>query len=107
MHMMWDCPSVKTFWSQVARSVSSIVGAAIPYLPNILLLKYDSSLTLIDSHRVWLSGLTAAKIMLVTRWKPPHKLSITQGVQNFLDIFTRALHSSFEQRQGNNIRYIQ
>lgn len=46
-------------------------------------------LTLIVPKKwVWLSGLNAAKIMLVTIWKTPHKLSITQWQQNFLDILS-------------------
>ena len=35
---------------------------------------------------VILAGLTAAKKMIVVRWKPPHTLTIRQWVLTFLDV---------------------
>ena len=73
MHMMWDCPSMKTFWSQVAKSVSRIVGAAFSPSLQYFIVEDDSSLTFtVPQKRVWLSGRTEAKRMLMTRRKPPH-----------------------------------
>jgi len=41
--------------------------------------------------RIWLSGLTAAKKMLATRWKPSHTLSLHHWWNLLLDILALEL----------------
>lgn len=92
MHMMWECPLVNTFWSQISMLLSNILEISIPCVPNILLLNDDSSLNLtFIQRRLMLAGLTAAKRILVMRWKPPHCLSLSKWHLGFLDVLSLEL----------------
>lgn len=48
--------------------------------------------------RVLLVGLTAAKKLLVKRWKLPHKLNVYQWLLSFYELLT--LEASSAQAQG-------
>ena len=55
--------------------------------PYVHLLNDDTGLdTGSNSRKIWLAGLTAAKKMLAQRWKPPHDISPTHWLHNFLNI---------------------
>lgn len=68
------------------------MGLNIPCLPNIFLLNDDSTLSL-NRHRkiILFGGFTAAKKMLIMRWKPPHVLNVQQWYCSFLDILSLEL----------------
>lgn len=86
-HMFWDYPLVMAFWSQVAHRLSVLLGIPIPCSPGILILNDFSQIKLkVVGRRTMLAGLTAAKKMVATRWKPPHCLSIHAWSSMFLDI---------------------
>ena len=99
VHMMWECPEVLIFWRLVSKVLSQTIDITIPCLPHILLLNDDSSLNLtLSMKRVFLTGLTAAKKMLVIRWKPPHKLNIYQWKQSFYELLKLEASSARAQR---------
>ncbi len=79
----------------VSSSISDgryIYGISVPCSLIILLLNDDSQLLLYFSQRRYLFlGLTAAKKMLIQRWKPPHSLHITQWIALLYDIITSEL----------------
>ena len=101
-HIMWECPGVMHFWSMVAAELSSLLSVVIPPSPSVLLLNDISQLHLrAPQKRVFFSGLTAAKKLLASRWKPPHMLSLRQWALTFLDIVylelsTARLHGARE-----------
>ena len=86
-HMFWECPGVQLFWLQVTKSLSKILNKEVPCCPVLCLLNDNSRLLLsIHEKRIWLSGLTAAKKILVVRWKPPHTLSLDHWWHLLIDI---------------------
>lgn len=86
-HMVWECPGVVRFWELVADKLSAMLQVTVPLAPSVLILNELSQLSLQKSQeRVFLSGLTAAKKMVATRWKPPHTLTLRQWVLSFLDV---------------------
>ena len=55
--------------------------------PSLFLLNDVSQLSLNKTcKRIFFAGLTAAKKMIATRWKPPHTLTFRQWALTFLDI---------------------
>ena len=85
--MVWQCPEVNRFWHSVSSVMSSIIEGAIPHSQCLLLLNDTSSLKLtVNSKRLLLAGLTAAKRMIAYRWKPPHELSMTEWLSSYRDI---------------------
>ena len=86
-HMVWQCPEVNRFWYSVSSIMSSIIKGPIPLSPCLLLLNDTSSLKLtINNRRRLLAGLTAAKRMIVCRWKPPHTLLMRRWLSSYRDI---------------------
>lgn len=85
--MMWDCPPVAQFWTKVAATLSTLLSVTVPVDVPVLLLNDLSELN-IDrlKKRIVLAGLTAAKKMIVLRWKPPQVLSTRQWILSFLDV---------------------
>lgn len=83
--MMWNCPPVSKFWSEVAPKLTDLVSVTIPVTIPVLLL-IDLSVINVTKlkKRIVLAGLTAAKKLVSMRWKPPHSLSIRQWVFTFL-----------------------
>ncbi len=78
LHMMWECPGVFSLWLSISNILSCLIQTNIPCLPHILLLNDDTSLHLnFYRKRVLFAGLTAAKKMLIKRWKPPHVLNLS------------------------------
>ncbi len=62
LHMFWDCPNVKSFWTVVSSMLSVILGVTIPCCPRLLLLNDTSPLNLTSTQtHTLLAGLTAAK----------------------------------------------
>ena len=93
--MMWECPDVNTFWSRVSQILSEVMGTRIPLLPNVLMLNDDSAIRFtIPQRRLFLLGLTAAKKLLVLRWKPPHKLETKQWILVLMDMISLELYST-------------
>ena len=86
-HMVWQCPEVNRFWHSASSIMSIIIEVPIPFSPCLLLLNDTSSLKLtINNRRLLLAGLTAAKRMIVCRWKPPHALSVRKWLSSYRDI---------------------
>lgn len=86
-HMMWECPFVQAFWGRVSKVLSELLGTVIICNPILLLLNDDSQIHISGKQRkLLLSGLTAAKKLLVQRWLPPHNLSIRKWLIYFHDI---------------------
>ena len=86
-HMIWECPGVEHFWRIVQSEFSLLLSIPIPLSPSVFILNDLSQLKLTkSSKRVFLAGLTAAKKMIATRWKPPHILSRRQWLLNFIDV---------------------
>ena len=87
IHMVWDCPGVKSFWSMVSDRLSRALGCTIPCVPTLLLLNDLTDLDLSLIHQRWLLvGLTAAKKLIAQRWKAPHDLSYQHWVNTTIDI---------------------
>lgn len=86
-HMFWDCPPVGHFWSNVASKLSDLIHETVAVNTRVLVLN-DMSVFNISmlKKRVILAGLTAAKKLIATRWKPPHSLSIKAWTLSFLDV---------------------
>ena len=99
MHMMWECPGVFSFWFNISDILSHLLQTDIPCLPHILLLNDDSPLNLnFHKKRVLFAGLTAAKKMLIKRWKPPHTLNMSLWKILFYEILLLEISSARAQR---------
>lgn len=86
-HMVWECPEVSEFWSMVASKLSLLLAVDITPSPSMFILNDVSQLHLkCTQKRAFFAGLTAAKKMVATRWKPPHTLTFRQWALTFLDI---------------------
>ena len=87
VHMVWDCPGVRDFWSMVSNRMSIVLERTIPCSPTILLLNDFTGLDLSLMHQRWfLVGLTAAKKLIAQRWKAPHALSYQHWVNTVIDL---------------------
>ena len=101
--MVWECPSVISFWRLVADKLATLLQIDITPSPSLFILNDVSQLQLNATRsRVFLAGLTAAKKMVATRWKPPHTLTFRQWALTFLDIVylelsTARLHGAKEE----------
>ena len=106
MHLVWECPGVLEFWGKVINSLVDLVGVQLPMEPAVHLLNDDSHLSLTErTRKIWLAGLTAAKKIIVQRWKPPHDISHTHWLRNFLDISYLELSSArINNAQPNTIQ---
>ena len=77
LHMIWDCPPARLFWNKVASKLSTLTDVTVPVTVKTLILNDLSTLKLSKiQKRAVFAGLTAAKKMIATRWKPPHSMSI-------------------------------
>ena len=86
MHVMWECPGVSGLWREVIGVIADLTGVQFPMDPAVHLLNDDSRLGLPEKTRkVWLAGLTAAKKIVVQRWKS-HDISRVHWLRSFLDI---------------------
>ena len=95
LHVMWECPEVSRLWRKVIEIVTDITGVQFPMDPAVHLLNDDSHLSLAEKNRkVWLAGLTAAKKIVVQRWKSPHDISTVHWLRSFLDISYMELSST-------------
>ena len=75
--------------------VTDVTGVQFPMDPAVHLLNDDSHLSLAEKNRkVWLAGLTAAKKIVVQRWKSPHDISTVHWLRSFLDISYMELSSA-------------
>ncbi len=87
LHMMWDCPPVAQFWADVASTLSDLVSVSVPASVPVMILNDLSELNITRLNKcILLAGLTAAKKMIVTRWKPSQVLNIRQWILTFLDV---------------------
>ena len=94
-HMMWECPSAQAFWGRVSKVLSELLGTVITCNPILLLLNNDSQINITGKQRkLLLSGLTAAKKLLVQRWLPPHDLSTRKWLIYFHDTVLLELSSA-------------
>ena len=87
LHMIWECSPVCQFWNKSASKLSALINDTIPVTISVLILNDLSApqLSNMQKHAVF-AGLTAAKKMMATRWKPPHDLSIRTWTLSFLDV---------------------
>lgn len=86
-HMFWECPPVMDFWKQIACNLSRLLEVSVPCLLDTLILNNFLHVNLkVGKIRVLLAGITTAKKMVATRWKPPHNLSVHAWSLMFLDI---------------------
>lgn len=86
-HMFWECTPVADFWKMVATNLSGLFGVSLPCSPATLIFNDLSRLGLaLDKRKALLAGLTAAKKLVATRWKPPHLLSRRVWVLTYMDI---------------------
>ena len=70
VHMVWDCPGVRDFWSMVSNRMSIVLECTRPCSPTILSLDDFTGLDLSLMHQRWfLVGLTAAKKLVAQRFK--------------------------------------
>ncbi len=74
-HMIWDFPGVTNFWNMVKENMFTILNVSIPFSPSVVILNDLSDIQLNKMEKqVFLAGLTAAKKIVATKWKPPHSL---------------------------------
>lgn len=86
-HMIWECPGVSYFWNMVKESLSTLLNVSSPLSPSVFILDDLSDIQLNKTQkRVFLAGLTAAKKIVATRWKPPHSLNKQYWVLTFIDV---------------------
>ena len=92
--MFWECPGEQLFWSQVMKSLSKIPNKVDPsFLPILCLLNINSRFPMsIHDKWMWLSGLTAAKKMLVLH--TPHTLLLDYWWHLLLDLLTLELSAA-------------
>ncbi len=85
--MLWECPDVQDFWDMVLDVLYKGSGIHFPKDPVLFLLNDNSQFPLNKKDcKFWLAASTAAKKLLVQRWKPPHDLSIKHWLHSLLEI---------------------
>lgn len=95
MHMLWECLDVQDFWDMVLDVLHKVTGIHFPKDPVLLLLNDNSQFPLNKKDcTFWLAASTAAKKLLVQRWKPPHDLSIKHWLHSLLEILYLELSSA-------------
>lgn len=95
IHMVWECPRVFDLWRGVIFTLEELTGVQLPMDLAVHLLNDDSLLSLTEKTRkIWLAGLTAAKKIVVQRWKHPHVISNIHWTRCFLDIAYLELSSA-------------
>ena len=82
-------------WRKVIEIVTDVTGVPFPVDPAVHLLNDDSHLPLVEFFsQLWLAGLTAAKKIVVQRWKSPYDTSTVHWPRSFLDISYMELSSA-------------
>lgn len=95
LHMFWDCGPVSQFWNDVASCLSRLFNVNVPVHMGVLILNDLSPLCVAGvTQRGIYAGLTAAKKMVATRWKPPHDLSMRHWSLSFLDVIFMELSTA-------------
>lgn len=95
-HMVWQCPEVFQFWENVAKILPNITGRAIPCTPRLLLLDDTSKLNMtINNRRIFFAGFTAAKKMIVCRWKSVQPLTVREWLLSYRDIIQLELSAAW------------
>ena len=95
LHMIWDCSPVYQFWNNIASCLSTLINDTVPVNISVLILDDLSTLHVSKMlKRAVYAGVTAAKKMVATRWKPPHDLSIRTWTLSFLDVIYMELSTA-------------
>ncbi len=95
LHMFWECDPVSQFWVRVASCLSRLFDVTIPVHKGIMFLNDLSSICVAGvTQRGIYAGLTAAKKLVATRWKPPHDLSMRHWTLTYLDIIYMELSTA-------------
>ena len=70
LHLLWECPAVKTLWSEVIAFMSESLNVNLPVGPNICLLglKPDNVVGRTAVQR-WTLGCLATKRLILLNWK--------------------------------------
>lgn len=95
IYMFWDCSPVRQFWGNVASKLSDLIDDTVPVTICVLILNNLSILNISKlKKRVIFAGLTAAKKMIATRWKPPHSLTTQSWILSLLDVIYMELSTA-------------
>lgn len=95
IYMFWDCSPVRQFWVNVASKLSDLIDDTVPVTICVLILNNLSILNVSKlKKRVIFAGLTAAKKMVATRWKPPHSLTTQSWIPFLLDVIYMELSTA-------------
>ena len=88
IHDVWESLGILDFWWKVVNTLAGLTGVLLPMDPAIHLLNDNSCFSLTgEARKGWLAGLTAAKRIVVQRWKPPHNISNMHRLQGFFGHF--------------------
>lgn len=83
---------VSCFWSDVSTELSQFLSMTVPKTLPVFLLNELPFLGILKlERRILLAGITAAKKLVATRWKPPSSLTKTQWFLTLTDILNLEL----------------
>lgn len=100
--MFWDCP--QTVSGHCCMHID-LIDDTVPVAIHVLILNNLSNFNISKpKKRVILAGLTAAKKLIATRWKPPHSLTTHSWILSFLDVIYMELSTAFNENTLNTWR---
>lgn len=106
LHLLWNCPAIKLFWTEVVRVMSEILNIAIPLCPRICLLggKLESVRDGKMQKIIALAYLAVKRIILLN-WKVRKPICFNKEtwLLDFLELLSmeRAVASLHEYDQGS------
>ena len=88
LHLLWDCPAVKTFWLGITKVLTDVFKVHVPVCPITCLL--GQSLEHVKSrstHYFMNLGFLSAKRIILMNWKQ-HKPSFLEWISDYLDLLS-------------------
>lgn len=78
-HMVWDCPVIQTFWSEVVQLLSDVLSVPIPLTPEVCLFGILDEEVWSHHTRVFLrETLFLARKAIALRWMGDRRPSLSQ-----------------------------
>ena len=91
IHLLWSCPSIKQFWSNVVGVLTDMMDVQIPLCPTFCLLgiKHENVKSNVVHKLVHLGFLSAKRIILMNwRTQKPSCFAIQAWLKDYLDLLS-------------------
>ena len=73
IHMLWSCPKIQDFWSEIHKNITQIIGCDIPFSQRLYILGDPALLEDLPSHNAeWVqTALMLGRKLIMSEWKAP------------------------------------